>query len=545
MAEDAKKLVWIQLAQTGTFKGHPQGPFEITPQTFDSVCKNFKHDGLPIAIDAEHASEMPPTSGDISVNGAPAMGWIHGLDNRGNGGLWGHVEWLEPARSYIKEGRYKFLSPALRFKSKDRVTGEQTGPRLSSAAITNSPFLPNMKPLTASARAADGEAVHVMSLALAEDIAAASETAVPMSLNTMCYSAHEYMPQVKSALGMHELSNAMDCSDRLGQLRDHLDSVAGDHTQKPEGVDLAKYLMPLRAMSNVPMGSTWDDVFDTVQGMIDSAIAQHVAEYHEGEDADDASMSTQEPASPVVPLTNAEPAAPIPDEPTTPAATEPVAESTAIVVASAPAAEAIAPITETSAPAAPAVKLATQPIPEAAIAPALTEVTTMANPASNETDTTLLNLKLQTAESELESVKAENARLLSWKEAREENDLVAEVSVAFETHKDRMKLKQEQKPDMLASLRSNPEAFRKLFPPTPLNYRHLLSTIAASERSATAPAPAPRVQADMPAPTQSAPVTMTLRTLARQLQVKKNIPLGLAQQEAERIIKAQKRAANG
>jgi len=144
--------VWIQLAQIGTFKGHPQGPFELTPQVFDSICRNFTSDGLPLPIDFEHASELPPNSGSVPSAGAPAIGWIHSLDNRGAAGLWGQVEWLEPARSYIREGKYKFISPAIRFKSKDRVSGRETGPRLSSAGVTNAPFLSGLQPLVATWR---------------------------------------------------------------------------------------------------------------------------------------------------------------------------------------------------------------------------------------------------------------------------------------------------------------------------------------------------------------------------------------------------------
>ena len=150
LGDDAAKRVWIQLAEVGSFKGHPAGPFSLDNKVFSEIVTNFKRDKLPIPIDAEHASEADPTSGNIPSQGAPAFGWIHELDNRGDQGLWGLVEWLEPARSYIKEGRYRYLSPAIRFGARDRVTGESIGARLSSAAITNSPFLRSMSPLVAA-----------------------------------------------------------------------------------------------------------------------------------------------------------------------------------------------------------------------------------------------------------------------------------------------------------------------------------------------------------------------------------------------------------
>lgn len=145
-----KTLVLIQLAECGDWKGHPAGAFSMTAETWREIVSNWRRDGaLPIPIDAEHASESAPTSGNIPSQGAPAMGWIHELVDRGVAGLFGWVEWLEPARSYIKQGRYKFLSPAVRFGSKDRVTGEACGARLSSAAITNTPWLRGMPPLVA------------------------------------------------------------------------------------------------------------------------------------------------------------------------------------------------------------------------------------------------------------------------------------------------------------------------------------------------------------------------------------------------------------
>jgi hypothetical protein len=144
------KLVWVQLAEVGAWKGHVAGPFEMTPKTFDEVVRNFDDRGLPVAGDYEHASESDPTEGSVPQGGAPATGWAHRLENRGIGGLWGLVEWLEKARQQIKSGEYAFLSPAIRFGAKDPQTGASIGARLSSFAITNSPFLTNIGRLHAA-----------------------------------------------------------------------------------------------------------------------------------------------------------------------------------------------------------------------------------------------------------------------------------------------------------------------------------------------------------------------------------------------------------
>lgn len=150
------KGVWIQLAKSGTFRGHSAGPFTLDGKVFSDIVRNFKASANKrIPIDFEHASESDATDGSIPHTGAPAQGWILDLDNRGEE-LWGLVQWLEPARTYVKEEKYKFFSPAIRFGSKDRVTGAPIGARMSSGALTNNPFLDGMKPMVAK-DAADTE----------------------------------------------------------------------------------------------------------------------------------------------------------------------------------------------------------------------------------------------------------------------------------------------------------------------------------------------------------------------------------------------------
>jgi Mu-like prophage I protein len=143
-------LVWIQVAETGAWKGHGAGPFEMTSATFSEIVTNFNARGLPIQWDQEHASEADPTSGTIPITGAPAQGWIHRLDNRGPAGLWALTEWLDTARDGIKAGKFAWCSPAVRFGCKDGVTGKEIGARLTSVAITGQPFLTGLEQLVAA-----------------------------------------------------------------------------------------------------------------------------------------------------------------------------------------------------------------------------------------------------------------------------------------------------------------------------------------------------------------------------------------------------------
>lgn len=148
-----QREVWIQVAKQGKFRGHASGPFEMTAQTFAEIIRNFNaQQNRAIPIDFEHASEQPPTHGSIPLMGAPAQGWITELSMREDGNLWGKVTWGKLARQYIKDGQYKYLSPAIFFGAKDRVTGKPIGARLSSVGLTNNPFLDGMQPVAASAR---------------------------------------------------------------------------------------------------------------------------------------------------------------------------------------------------------------------------------------------------------------------------------------------------------------------------------------------------------------------------------------------------------
>lgn len=138
---NSSKPVWIQVAKKGHFRGHPAGPFTLDDTVFGDIIKNFRASASRrIPIDFEHASEASATSGTLPHTGAPAQGWMIDLEQRG-AGLFALVEWLPLAAKYIKSGAYKFFSPAIRFDSRDRVSGKNIGARMTSGALTNKPFL--------------------------------------------------------------------------------------------------------------------------------------------------------------------------------------------------------------------------------------------------------------------------------------------------------------------------------------------------------------------------------------------------------------------
>jgi hypothetical protein len=149
--DDDGEPVWIQLAKPGTFRGHPSGkPFTLNRSVFEQIIANFRgnKDGR-LPIDFEHASEQDSAEGSIPMSGAPAQGWIVDMKIEVDGNLWAKVEWGKLAREYIREGQYRYISPAIHLRMKDRETGLEIGAYVSSAGLTNQPFLDGMRPLAA------------------------------------------------------------------------------------------------------------------------------------------------------------------------------------------------------------------------------------------------------------------------------------------------------------------------------------------------------------------------------------------------------------
>jgi hypothetical protein len=158
---EAGKLVWIQAAYEGEFKGY-RFPMKLTAAFFTSLVENLRRDpqfkkgedgygAQPVVrMDYEHASAMPPTEGSIPAIGAPAPGWVCDLEQRsGEGGrveLWALCSLGDTLRGQIKEGSYRFTSIDAPLESKDPVSGEKRGPKLRALAMTNDPFLRDLEP---------------------------------------------------------------------------------------------------------------------------------------------------------------------------------------------------------------------------------------------------------------------------------------------------------------------------------------------------------------------------------------------------------------
>lgn len=503
------KPVWIQLAKPGTFRGHSAGPFELNAQTFDEIVRNFNgSQNHEIPIDFEHASEADATDGTIPTLGAPAQGWIREMKIE-NGNLWGLVYWGDRAREYIRAGQYKYFSPAIRFGSKDRVSGQPIGARMTSGALTNNPFLDGMKPLAAKDAAPDSEAGSFVLL---------------RSGGTFAHAPHEYMPAIKTALKLPELCSARECADQLGRLRDQFD-LCGGLGLTADGVDLSDYMLPLRSMLGSALGSTWEQVFDIVEDLIDAAIDRHELEFHSDDavpDSGDASMTDdsgggasmrdqahndQQPGS--------EPAH---NSTETTQMDKTIELTTALAETKLALKDAEAKSTATEA------KLKDAEAKVQAADVTIAELTLSLKDAKAAADQAAADLAEKDA-----TIKT----LTDAAQKREEADLQARVDLAFDTYKDARKLSEDDKEAMLIVLKSKPETFERQYPKVAPSQQHLQRNLTDNREAVS-----PKVVTEDGSPS----LQMDLRTAARKLSAEKGISLADAQAFLLRNMPSKRRA---
>jgi hypothetical protein len=248
--------VWVQIAAEGEYKGYAGGSqtFTFNEAVFGKIVANFRAhpsfsagpDGFGnqnvVAWDFHHASEMPATEGTIPVAGAPAQGWVQDLAVRksetGAVELWALTHWLEPAKTYIKEGRYQWASVSVIFNAVDARTAAALGPVLTSVALTNNPFIEGMNKLAADMRCGG------VWVDRATDLEHANS-------------------QIRSILGLPTTS---DLSAMVGELAKVKQWVLTG--QEPVGVDLDDIIAGLRTILNLPILTTGEEVFAEVDKLM-------------------------------------------------------------------------------------------------------------------------------------------------------------------------------------------------------------------------------------------------------------------------------------
>jgi phage I-like protein len=129
---------WHQIALEGEWSGHWLGAFKLTAEHFEQMSFNFDQLNNDTLVDYEHSSLNP------FLGKAPAAGWINAMQPRmtdQGAALFARVNWTPNATAHIQSREYRYLSPTIMFRTRDRQSGADVGASIHSVALTNTPFL--------------------------------------------------------------------------------------------------------------------------------------------------------------------------------------------------------------------------------------------------------------------------------------------------------------------------------------------------------------------------------------------------------------------
>lgn len=107
-----------------------KGDFEVDDESAELIRKQFKSRKLDLVIDYEHQ-----TLKDVQ---APAGGWIEDL-YKGEDAIIAKVKWTDRAKEYLTNREYRYLSPVVMVRKKDRKAAA-----IHSVALTNTPAIDGM-----------------------------------------------------------------------------------------------------------------------------------------------------------------------------------------------------------------------------------------------------------------------------------------------------------------------------------------------------------------------------------------------------------------
>lgn len=125
------------------------GDYILSAEDAQKVIATFKQRHTPLVIDYEHRSvDVKKTDTGIAI----AAGWIHDL-RYGSAGLEALIEWTPRAKGFIKDGEYRYTSPA---GWKDEKTNRFE--ELVSVGLINDPGLVDIPRLTVDRRSLCKEA---------------------------------------------------------------------------------------------------------------------------------------------------------------------------------------------------------------------------------------------------------------------------------------------------------------------------------------------------------------------------------------------------
>jgi hypothetical protein len=145
----ASGLIRIPIALTGKWRGADK-EFSVGLDDLHEIRENFaKKPTGEINVDYEHASEVPFGTGApvLSAGRVIKIDEPENFNGAGKQILWGWYEPTARARALIANKEYRYVSPAIRWGAKDKVTGKTIGTVLTSVALVNKPFLEELPQL--------------------------------------------------------------------------------------------------------------------------------------------------------------------------------------------------------------------------------------------------------------------------------------------------------------------------------------------------------------------------------------------------------------
>lgn len=139
LADDAERTppTEFRIFPLGDFASK-KGTFTFDKASGESVIAAWQEHGADLAFDYEHASLSQP--GEIA-EGAPAAGWFT-PEVRDDGLYATNIKWTGRAAEYLKNGEYRYFSPAF---AADPDTNRVL--RLVNIALTNLPATQDQEPL--------------------------------------------------------------------------------------------------------------------------------------------------------------------------------------------------------------------------------------------------------------------------------------------------------------------------------------------------------------------------------------------------------------
>lgn len=148
---------WIQVLRVGKFWSPRYKDFSVTKATLARMVENYKtltpKAPTELPLDYNHGTNRPDT-----IEQGKAAGWIKDLELRADGKeLWAQVSLTAEAADLVRNEEYRFVSATFEF---DHVHTDgdnrqkRIGATLMAAALTNTPFVEGMQPVTLARAAA-------------------------------------------------------------------------------------------------------------------------------------------------------------------------------------------------------------------------------------------------------------------------------------------------------------------------------------------------------------------------------------------------------